>query len=148
MLHKIVRQLVQPVVGGYDFVVLAEQFFQKRSLVGIEIGFFHFGGDAVIEIRPRNAKLFAAVLVDEADSRLILFGTLEVIAGDVPAEDAPGQVVVLEQRGTGEPRKDALGNASRIFRANFPPCERCASSEMTMMSSRSLYGCVTFWLNL
>ena len=34
----------------------------------------------------------------------------------------------------------ALGSAMRILRANRPAWDRCASSDITMMSSRSLYG--------
>ena len=38
VLDEIVRQLVQPVVGGDDLVVLAEQLLQQGRLVGIEVG--------------------------------------------------------------------------------------------------------------
>ena len=37
-----------------------------------------------------------------------------------------------------KPMNDALGSARRMLRANLPACVRCASSEITMMSSRSL----------
>jgi len=49
-----------------------------------------------------------------------------------------------------KPMKAALGSASRMLRASLPACVRCASSEITMMSSRRLYGLSrsTLWLNL
>ena len=43
---------------------------------------------------------------------------------------------------------EAFGSASRMLRASLPACVRCASSEMTMMSSRSLYGSITVLVEL
>ena len=37
-----------------------------------------------------------------------------------------------------KPMKAAFGSARRMLRASLPDCVRCASSEITMMSSRSL----------
>jgi hypothetical protein len=44
----------------------------------------------------RHAKLFAAILVDEFDGGAVFFGALEVVAGDVIAKDALGDLVLLE----------------------------------------------------
>ena len=47
-------------------------------------------------------ELLAAVLVDQLDRRAVFLGALEVVARDVVAEDALGQLVLLEQRRAGE----------------------------------------------
>ena len=97
MLHEIGGDLVQPVVGGDDFVILAQQLLQQRLLVRVEVGLRDGFGDAVVQVEPGDAELLAAVLVDQLHGRAVFLGALEVVARDVAAEDALGQVVVLEQ---------------------------------------------------
>ena len=45
-----------------------------------------------------------------------------------------------------KPMKDAFGSASLMLRASRPACVRCASSEMTMMSSRLAIR--LFWVDI
>ena len=64
---------------------------------------------------------FAAVFVDQADGRLVLFGTLKVISRYVAAEDSPGQVVVLEQRRPSEADERCVRQCqSHVARKFFP----------------------------
>ena len=65
MFHKILRQLVQPVVGRDHFVVLPKQLLQQGDLVRVEFGFLDLGGNAVVQVEPGNAQLLAPVLVNE-----------------------------------------------------------------------------------
>ena len=102
MLDEIGGDLVQPLVGGDDLVVLPEQLLEQRLLVRVEFGLLDRLGDAVVQVEPRDAQLLAAVLVDQLHGRAVLFGALEVVARDVVAEDALGELVVLEQRRAGE----------------------------------------------
>ena len=102
VLDEVVGQLVQPIVGGDDLVVLAEQLLQQRGLIRVELGLLDRLGDPVVQVEPRDAQLLAPVLVDQLDRGLVLLGALEVVARDVVAEDAPGQLVVLEERRAGE----------------------------------------------
>ena len=71
-------------------------------MIRIEFGLLDLLGDAVVQIEPRDAELLAPVLVDELDGRAVFLGALEVVARDVVAEDALGELVVLEQRRAGE----------------------------------------------
>ena len=96
VLDEIRRDLVEPLVGGDDLVVLAEQLIEQRRLVRVEFGLLDLLGDAVVQIEPRHAELLAAVLVDELDGRAVLFRALEVVARDIVAEDALGDLVLLE----------------------------------------------------
>ena len=102
MLDEIGGDLVQPLVGGDDLVVLAQQLVEKRRLVGIEFGLLDFRRDAVVQVGPRHAELLAPVLVDELDGGAVLLGPLEVVARDVIPEDALRDLVLPEQRRAGE----------------------------------------------
>ena len=67
MLDKVVGQHVEPVVSRDDFVVLAKQLLEQRGLVRVEVGYLDCIGDPVVQVQPRDAKLLAAVLVDQFD---------------------------------------------------------------------------------
>src|SRR5688500_2181072 len=105
MLDEVVRQLVQPIVGCDDCVVLAKQFFEQGRLVGIELGLLDYGGNAVVQVESSDPQLFASVLVDQLHRGAVFFGPLEVVARDVGSKDASSQVVALEQGRPGEPDK-------------------------------------------
>ena len=92
VLDEVVRELVEPIVSGDDLVVLAEQSFEQRGLIRVEVGLVDCLGDAIVEVEAGDAQLFAAVLVDELHGGVIFFGSLEVVARNVVAEDASGQV--------------------------------------------------------
>ena len=98
MLDEIGGQLVQPVVGSDDLVILPQQLLQQCLLVGIEIRLFDRRGDPVVQVQSGNAQFFAPVLVDQLDGRPVLFRTLEIVARNVAAENPLGQAIVLEQR--------------------------------------------------
>ena len=102
VLDEIRRDLVEPFVGGDDLVVLAEQLIEQRCLIGIEFGLLDLLRDPVVEVETGHAELLAAVLVDELDGGAVLFRPLEVVARDVVAEDALGDLVLLEQRRSGK----------------------------------------------
>jgi hypothetical protein len=74
-------------------------------LVWVEIGLLDCISDTVVQVEPRDAQLLAAILIDKFDCRLILLGSLEVLARDVVTEDATRQVVVFEERSSREPDK-------------------------------------------
>ena len=109
MLDEVVGQLVEPIVGRDDLVVLAEQFLQQRGLIGVEVGLLDRLGDPVVQVEPGDPQLLAPVLVDQLDGGLVLLGPLEVVARDVVAEDASRQFVVLEERRPGEPDERGIG---------------------------------------
>ena len=102
VLDEVGGELVQAVAGGDDFVVLAEQLLQQGFLVRVELGPGDGFGDTVVEIEPGDAEFFAAILVHQLDGGIVFLGAFEVVARDVAAEDAPGQVVILEKRRAGE----------------------------------------------
>ncbi len=56
VLDEVLRDLQQPVVGGDDLVILAQQFLQLGLLVGVELGFLDGGRDLLVET---FAKLMA-----------------------------------------------------------------------------------------
>ena len=90
MLDEIVSHLVQPMIGGDHFVVLPQQLFQQRLLVRVQFGLGNRFGDSVVQVEPGEAQFLAPVLIDQPHRGPVLFGTLEVVARDVAAEDAPG----------------------------------------------------------
>ena len=59
-------------------------------------------GNSVVEIQPCDSELLTAILVDQLHGGAVFLGALEVVARDVGAEDSPGEVVVLEERSSGE----------------------------------------------
>ena len=78
-------------------------------MIRVEVGLLNGVGDPVIQIEAGDTQLLAPVLVDQLDRGLILFGTLEVVARDVVAEDPPGQLIVLEEWRPGEPDERGVG---------------------------------------
>jgi hypothetical protein len=67
-------------------------------LVGFKFGGFDGLGDLLVQIEPGEAEFFAPVLVDQLHRRAVLLAALEIVARDVVAKNALGQLVVLEQR--------------------------------------------------
>ena len=59
-------------------------------------------GDVVVQVGSCHAQLLAAILVDQLHGRAVLLGPLEVVARHVVAEDALGQLVLLEEWRAGE----------------------------------------------
>ncbi len=102
VLDEIGRDLVEALIGGDDLVILAEQLIEQRRLIRVEFRLLDLRRDPVVQIEARHAKLLAPVLVDELDGSAVLFRALEVVARDVVAEDALGDLVLLEQRRSGE----------------------------------------------
>ena len=102
MLNEIGRDLVEPLVGGDDLVILAQQLLEQRRLIRVEFGLLDLLGDPVIEVGLGDAQLLAPVLVDQLDGRAVLLRPLEIVARDVVAEDAFGDLVLLEQGRPGE----------------------------------------------
>ena len=49
------------------------------------------------QIGPCHTQLLAAILVDQLDGRSVFLGPLEIVARDVIAEDAFGELILLEQ---------------------------------------------------
>ena len=103
MLDEVVRELVQPVIGCDDLVILAEEFLEQGRLVGIELGLLDFGGNAVVQVEPCYTELLAPVLIDQLHGGAVLFRPLEVVPRDVGSEDASSEMVALKQRRSGEP---------------------------------------------
>jgi hypothetical protein len=81
-----------------DLVILTEQLIEQRCLIGIKFGLFDLLSDAAVEIEAGYAELLAAVFVNEFDGGTILFRALEVVARDIVAVNAFGDLVLLEQR--------------------------------------------------
>src|SRR5580698_5060219 len=100
MFDKVICQLVQTIIGGDDFVILAKQCFKESRLIGVEVSSFNCIGNAIIQIKPRNSQLLATILVYELDSRVVFFGAFEVVARDIVAEDSPSQFIMLEEWGS------------------------------------------------
>ena len=110
MLDEIGGDLVQPLVGGDDLVVLARAASRAApAWSGSSSASSIFVGDAVVQVEPRDAELLAPVLVDQLDGGAVLLRALEVVARDVVAEDALGDLVLLEQRRAGEADEGRVG---------------------------------------
>jgi hypothetical protein len=102
VLNEVAGTPVETVGSGDDLVVLAQQLVEQRLLVGVQVRLFDPLRDAVVQVLLGNAQLLPAILVDQFDRRAVLFRALEVVSGDVVAEDPLGDLVLLEQR---RPRK-------------------------------------------
>ena len=109
VLDEVLGNLLQPLVGGDDLVVLAQQLLQQGRLIRVEVSLLDLVGDQVVEVEPRHAELLAAVLIHQLDRGAVFFRTLEVVARHVVAEDALGHLVVGEQRRAGETDEGGVG---------------------------------------
>jgi hypothetical protein len=109
VLHEVRRNAVEAFVSRDDLVVLAEQLVQQRLLVRVEVGLVDPRCHALVKVRLRHTKLLAAVLIDQLDGRAVLFRALEVVPRHVVAEDAPGELVLLEQGRAGETDERRVG---------------------------------------
>lgn len=59
MLHKIVGKLLQAIVGGDDFIILAQQLFQQCRLILIQVRLLYGFGDPVVQVQPGDAQLLS-----------------------------------------------------------------------------------------
>ena len=121
MIDEIDGDLVQPFVGSDDLVVLAQQLLEQRLLVGIEFCLLDLRHDAVVQIGPCHTQLLAAILVDQLDGRSVFLGPLEIVARDVIAEDAFGELILLEQGRAGETDEGRIRQREPHI-ARQPPC--------------------------
>ena len=111
MLDEVGCDLLQPLVCSNDLVVLAQQLFQQRGLVWVQVSRVYRSRDPVVQVEPGQAQFLPAVLVNQLDRSPIFFTAFEVVARHIVAEDAFGQLVVLEQRGAGESDKRGVGQS-------------------------------------
>ncbi len=65
MLNEISGHLVQALVRGDDFVILAQQLVEQRLLVGVEFGFFDLLGDLGVQIGMRDRVLCPLIVVPQ-----------------------------------------------------------------------------------
>lgn len=138
MFDEVVGEFFQPGIGGDDFVVLAQQLFHKGLLIWLQFGGFDCFADLVVQVRLAMLRASPTVLIHELDRCPVLLAAFEVVAGNVIAKI---RLVSWSPSNSGvpvKPMKAALGSAIRMLRASLPAWVRWASSEMTMMSSRSL----------
>jgi len=108
VLDEVRSDLVQAIIGGDNLIILAQEVLQQGFLVRIEVCLLDLLGHPVIEVLAGDSELLAPALVNELDRGLVFLRALEVVAGDIGAENAPGQVVVLKQRGAGEPDERSI----------------------------------------
>ena len=105
MLDEIRRNLIEPLVGGDDLIVLPEELIEQRRLVRIEFGLLDLRRDPVVQIGSDDAQLLATVLIDQLDGCAVLLRAFEVVPRNVVAEDALGDLVLLEEWCSREPDK-------------------------------------------
>ena len=95
--------LVETLVGGQDVVLAAELPFEFPGDINVfDLQLLQFLGDPFVEIPRGDAQPITAGLVVERHSGAVLDGPLEVVGGHVLAEDLPGDLVLLEERRSGE----------------------------------------------
>ena len=66
-------------------------------------------GDALVEVADGHAQLLAPGVVVERHGGLVLHRALEVVGGDIIAEDPAGDLIVLEERRAGETDEAGIG---------------------------------------
>src|SRR5438128_1093882 len=120
MFDEVGRDLVEPLVGGDDLVILAEKLIEQRGLIRVKFGLLDLRRDPVIQVGACHAEFLAPVFVYKLDGRAVLFRALEVVAGDVVAEDAPGDLVLLEQRRSGKADEGSV-RQGKAHAAREPP---------------------------
>jgi hypothetical protein len=88
MVDKIARHLLQPLLCGEDVIVAFEFAFETLLQVDVfEFDFIEFLGDAFVQVVGGDAQLVAARVVVERDGGFIFDCALEIVGGDVIAED-------------------------------------------------------------
>jgi len=91
-------------------VVLAAQLpLQLRLLLGVQFRRLDQVVEVVIEVRVDELQLGGAVLVVEGHRGPVLHGLLEVVDGDVVAEDLPGALFAGDQRRAREGQEEGPG---------------------------------------
>ena len=103
----------------------------------VEFGLLQQLGQLVGEVFVDDLQLGDAVLVVERDGGAVLDGVAEVVDADVVAELLAGQLLPGDQRCAGEAHEGSIGKRRRMLSASVSYWLRCASSVITMMSSRS-----------
>ena len=96
---EIARDLFEALLCGEDVIVAFEFAFEAL----FEVDVFEFDpiellGDAFVEVVGGDAEFVAARVVVERDCGFVFDGALEVVGGDVLAEDLLGDLVILEER--------------------------------------------------
>ena len=110
MPHDVLGHGVQPVVACEDMVLPPQLPFQLGLLLGIEFRLFDEIVDVFVEIRVHQLQLGGAVLVKERDRRSILDRLLEIVDGDVIAENILRPLLPGNQRGAGKSDEQRAGN--------------------------------------
>ncbi len=103
VLHKIAGHLVKAFPGRDDVVVALE--FLLQALFHIDIArlqLLQLFGDPLVQIADRHPKFVATRIIIERHRGLVLDGPLEIVGGDVFTEHPPSDLVILEERRTGE----------------------------------------------
>ena len=97
MSREVPGQLVEPFARGDDVVGAFEFSFEVLFLVDVaDFSFFQFFGDAFVQIINGYAQFVAASVVVEGERGVVFYCALEVVGGDVVAEDAACDLVVFE----------------------------------------------------
>ena len=98
MLHKIPGDLIQTLGGGDDVVIPLEFLLQPLAHVDVAgVDLLQLGCDALIQVPDGHAQFVAPRVIVERHGCPVLDRTLEIVGGDVIAEDPARDLVVLEQ---------------------------------------------------
>ena len=109
VLHDVARNRVQAVVTRDQVILPPEHLLQLVLLIVIEIGVLDDAVDVVIQIRIDELQLRCAVLVEQRDRGTVFDRLLEVVDGDVVAEDFLGPLLAGNERCAREGQKHRLG---------------------------------------
>src|SRR5665213_170159 len=102
MAHDVLRDNIEPVVAR-DKVILSPQFALEPSLLRIiEFRLFDKVVEIVVEVGVVEMKLRRTVLVVKRHRRAILDRLLEVVNGDVVAEEIPSPLLANNEWRAGE----------------------------------------------
>ena len=109
MPHDVLGDRLQPVVAGEDVVLPAQLPFELRFLFGVEFRRLDEVVDVLVQVRVHELQLRRAVLVEERHGRAVLDRLLEVVDGDVIAEDLLRPLLAGDERRAGEGEEQRLG---------------------------------------
>jgi hypothetical protein len=126
-------------LGARDELVLGGEAAGERLLLGVvELRPLEDRRELLVEALIDDLQLGDPVLVEERDRRAVLDRVAEVVGRHVVAEHLASALgLALDQRRAREPEEAGVGQGAALLRARVAYWLRCASSVITITSSRS-----------
>ena len=112
MVHEITGDGAEALLGHDDMDAATQLLLDLLSLVLVEVLFLHCIKQFVVDLGVLDVELVRPVLVEQGNGRAVFYRAVEVVDGNIAAEGALRQVVVIKNGRSGEAEPGSRGQKS------------------------------------